>query len=208
MNKSPLTFLFAFGFVFVNSVSYAGEGWYFGSGTDGVYLDDSDIIDVTALGAERRYDIGADAGPFVGYDFGNNLRVEGELGFRRNGADEVAVLGSRLAADGSTETVNLMANLSYDFASDGPLKPYVGAGVGLAFISLDEARNLSGAPIDEAVVAYQVGAGIGFAFSSTVAVSLDYRFFTINDPKFSAAGAPFEVEDVSHSLGVHMKFRF
>ncbi len=212
MKNSPLTFLVVFGFMFASSVSHAAEGWYFGGGNDGMYLDYSELAGsagvVAALATEARYDSGVNAGRFVGYDFGNNLRIEGEVGFRRSGLEEVAAFGDGLAAERDRNTVNLMANLLYDFDIEGVLKPYLSAGLGLAFVSLDRARNLAGVPADGAVVAYQVGAGVGLALSSSVGVSLDYRFLAINDPKFSADGAPFEAEDFRHSLGIHLRFRF
>lgn len=210
MKKSPLTLLLVFGFVLVNSMAHAVEGWYFGAGAGGSYLVNSDLVDpadvLVAHGTEARYDTGINAGRYLGYDFGNNLRIEGEVGFRNNGTGEVTVLGGGLPADGDAGTFNLKANLFYDFDIGRTWKPYVGGGVGLAVTTPDEANDPVGD--DDATFAYQVGAGIGFEVSPSVTLSLDYDFLATDNPGFSESSVSLESEDFNHSVGVRLRFGF
>lgn len=69
----------------------------------------------------------------VGYDFGE-FRLEGDLGYRTMGVEEVE---SGTNGSGDMSITTAMANLIYDFDDGKPFMPYVGAGFGIAFFGGD-----------------------------------------------------------------------
>ncbi len=86
-----------------------------------------------------------------------------------------------------------MANGYYDFHFDSGLKPYIGAGVGVSFLSVE--AELSGGQAagrklvddSDAVFAYQAFAGIGYEIQVAgrpVTMLLDYSYFANQDPSF------------------------
>ena len=82
---------------------------------------------------------GYDIDAIAGYDFGM-LRLEGELGYKHAGVNEVR-LNSRLSgagplsnfdANGSSHALSLMINMLLDFGNEDGLSGYVGPGIGIA----------------------------------------------------------------------------
>jgi len=141
----------------------------------GLNLNDSGDIEVN--GTER--DIDTDLG-FVGlgsfgWSFGNGLRAEIEGGYRQNGIDNWGGTGM----DGDMSAWHTMLNAIYDFDTDSPFTPYVGAGLGAAFVTVDMENNAAGISRDDMDVgfAYQAIVGLGYDITDNVALTADYRFF-------------------------------
>ncbi|CAN0131335.1 unnamed protein product, partial [Chrysoparadoxa australica] len=76
----------------------------------------------------------------------------------------------------------LLANAWFYFNPDGNCHHFVGGGIGAAEIELDA----GGGAADDTVLAAQLGAGIEFDLSDTLALGLGYRFFKADDPEFEA----------------------
>jgi opacity protein-like surface antigen len=122
-------------------------------------------------------------GAAIGNQFGP-IRGEGEASFRWNGVNGVTVQGEgNQSAIGSVGVFALMANGWFDFPGMPGVTPYVGGGVGPALIHLKaQSTDCCSEPLiinsSLFAFAYQVGAGARVHVPGTsIAVSLDYRFF-------------------------------
>lgn len=154
----------------------------------------------------------------MGYRLSNNLRIEGELSYRKADIDNQTVsvaglsvaVGDYATVSGSVSTTALMANLAYDFEVDG-LKPYLLGGIGAAKVSINDAKINSTAIADDSdtVLAFQIGAGVNYAVSETVDIGIGYRYMRTADPSFTdAGGSSFDSEHSSHSLMAGVTFGF
>jgi len=118
--------------------------------------------------------------------------------------------------DGAFSMLAFMGNVDYDFDTGSRWKPYVGGGLGLAIISLDTETDTGTSLADDSdtVLAYQVGAGIGYEFpleeGRSITVSLDWRYFGTQTPTFTGdvTGAEFDVEINGHDIGIGLIYGF
>lgn len=132
---------------------------------------------------ELSFDPGFAIGGFVGYEFGGGLRAEGELSYRANDGDSFLGVG----LDGDVTSLAFMVNGFYDFDIGSPFTPYVGGGVGVASVSLNDvgAVGIVLADDDDVVFAYQLGFGVGYELSPTLTLTADYRYFATADGEFT-----------------------
>ncbi len=96
----------------------------------------------------------------VGYRFNENLRADVRLDY--GGEYSVAP-----GADMSVTTV--LGNLYFDIPTDTAFTPYVGAGLGYGWASIDNASDKDG-------VAYGLMAGVGIDLSENITIDAGYRF--------------------------------
>lgn len=190
------------------SFSFAAVGPYVSGQVGATWLDDADIsISGAGSVAETSFDMGFNIGVAGGYDFGP-ARVEGELTYRLNDIDEYSAPGfGTFSADGDVSALSLLANGFWDIPTGGPVTPYLGAGIGVAQVSMDDPSF----PIDDddTVFAYQLAAGVAFDLTPTLALDLGYRYFATTDPEFTDDfGDSFETEYMSHNLNLGLRYQF
>jgi len=190
---------------------FAQDGPYFGLYGGANFVEDSDVEG----GGEADLDTGTVFGGVLGYSHGldrmglNNInfRPELDLGYRTNELDSLSGGGN---LDGDFDTFHAMANTWFDYEI-GRFKPYVGGGLGVAVVSLDDAQ-LNNTPVgddEDTVFAYQAGAGVAYQLMRQWEVSVDYRFFETEDPTFNAAGGgDFETENRNHSVLATLRYSF
>ena len=243
---------------------FADRGFYIGGRGDVSFLNSADTkgpsgnyptpLDLTADTKTGFAVRGA-----VGYAFHNNFRLEGEVGYRRNGLDSINVRSAggfvetaapvvaaevnRRAGqvvysdpanttyadlfpthkavadqqalgthdiDGNAEAITLLANAYYDFHFASGLKPYIGGGLGVAFLSADVESTLTGTTLlddSDTVFAYQLFAGVGYEIhvaDRPVTLLLDYSYFSSQNPSFTGntSGNTFETEFTGHYVGL------
>ena len=132
-------------------------------------------------------------------------------------AAAAAASGGKQDIDGAFSMLAFMANVDYDFKNESRWVPYVGGGLGLAIISLDTELAINGRSLvddSDTVLAYQVGAGLGYEFplaeGRSITVSLDYRYFGTQDPTFTGAvtGKEFDVTIRGHDVGIGLTYGF
>jgi len=135
-------------------------------------------------------------------DSRNGGRVELELGYRKNDVDKIKIDGfGSGSANGDFSSLSLMANLFYDFATEGSFIPYIGAGVGAASVEAD----LDGSNSEnDTVVAGQFILGASFAASETLKFDMQYRYFTTEDPEFDGLDAEYS----THNLMIGLRQSF
>ena len=137
-----------------------------------------------------------------GYGAATGLRGEFEVGYRQldydrlkglsvtSGGVEVLNSDREVELDGGVSTVSLMGNGLFVFEA-GPLRPYFGAGLGLArhdseineqtHTTEDGPVTTEGTSGDDVVFAWQAMAGVGFELSEGAEVRLGYRYFATAD---------------------------
>jgi opacity protein-like surface antigen len=138
------------------------------------------------------FDTGWALGGFAGYDF-IGPRVEIEALYRDNQGSQsgslpvsgVGTLRSRSSAE--VQQTSLMANVYYDFFAREAFTPYVGAGVGIAFVNshLGALTNSS-----DTEFAYQAIIGVGYKVMSNLRLNLDARYYGTTNPTFSNSYNP------------------
>ena len=179
------------------SEALADHGWYI-KGSGGASLLD----DATFSGGGQSRDVSFDTGLALagtaGYDF-EGFRIEAELGLRENEVNAV----DGVNADGSLTTSSLLVNALYDFENSSRWTPYLGAGLGGADIFANEITLGSQVLDDDQIVfAYQLKAGIGYDLGKDMALSLDYSYFTADDPQFNGVNAEYK----NHTLAFGLNF--
>ena len=117
----------------------------------------------------------------------------------------------------------LMANFYYDFHNSSNFTPYVGAGIGLAFIYGDfsvaahdyetgKYVDLGSLGKSQTNFAWQVGAGVAYNFTENVAVDVAYRYVNMGymDCSYSVAEASADIDAYlyAHEIMVGLRFTF
>lgn len=114
-----------------------------------------------------------------GFDFGG--RAELEFAYRSNELDRINYGGgSSSSINGDLDVYSLMGNFWYDFDTGTGLMPYLGGGIGAAWVTSNDWQFSGGSPhSDESdlAFAYQLGAGVNYAINETFTMGLGYRFF-------------------------------
>ena len=206
----------------------AADGWYVSANAGGSTLLDADFKDVfpvlgvsVSANGETEYDTGYGISGSIGRYWGK-FRLEGEISYRQNDLDKLTitslgaagVLVTGVAAfdlGGDISSLGFMVNAYRDFDAGGNWAPFVMAGIGGANINLD-ATSIGGVAVtydeSDTVIAYQVGAGVGYKFSPKTSVNLSYRFLGTSDPTFDDGVDVIDSEYYSHNLWVGITQKF
>ena len=156
------------------------------------------------------------------------LRMEAEASWRRTDIDSIEFdqlngdVLSRVNLDaikvkGTRSTLDLMANAWYDLDIGVGFTPYFGGGLGVQYVrydvdlSSDAANVLSvlGGDDGDWVLAYQVGAGVGYRVMESLVVHVGYRYMGAGDPKLSwLSGPPVKSEAGNHVFRAGVRIGF
>lgn len=186
----------------INAYS-AEEGWYV-SGNAGVSLiKDIDLgvvneasLEVitngplptgTAAQLGLEFGMGWDLGVAVGYDYGS-FRLEGELFYSKNDIDKIngfiyippagpAVINQNIT--GKITAPILLANGYYDFIATGNFHPYITAGAGFAYETID----IEGQTESYTEFVYQAGFGIKYDLNEKTSLDFKYRYMNLSEPE-------------------------
>lgn len=197
--------------------------WYVGLHGALDYVSESSVKDNAVIDSVTS-DTGFGFGAAVGYrpasdnQILRNLRFEAEWHQQQNDLDEADSIFGGVPSDGTTKVSAFMANVYYDFAmmdqfhQPRPLVPYVGAGLGVASFTMDDA-GLTFGNINNSddVMAWQLMAGLSYspAFMPFTEWTVGYRFFNTTNPSFTYLdGTTFETEYTSHNAEVGVRFLF
>ncbi|HEC90121.1 MAG TPA: porin family protein, partial [Alphaproteobacteria bacterium] len=117
----------------------------------------------------------------LGYGIGKNLRAEAEVFYGRNALDTIANPaangGNPQSAGGNKSVLGLMANGYYDFKTDMAIVPYIGAGIGVVKVSVNDASapGISGTNDSDTVMAWQLRAGVSYAILDNTYLTFGYQ---------------------------------
>ncbi len=164
------------------------------------------------------FDPGINIGGTGGYDFGY-VRLEGEISYKYS---EISSLYDQTNnqryrnLDGDLGVSAFMANAFFDLHNDSRVTPYLGGGIGFAVLNLSDTfgTNVNGRQYlygedDDAVFAYQVGAGVEIALNPRFSLDLGYRYFGTDTANFDndfdqSSSMKFE----SHNVAVGFRATF
>ena len=189
---------------------YDHEGWYIRGNVGYGGTTDVDFTGDLVGSAEGEGNVAGSLG--IGYDFGNNWRLEldaaqlwDDLG-ALNGPTHRATLSS-----GDIRYTTGMLNALYDFDDFGNWEPYIGAGIGIAqgnfhaqahgtpnhTLVPDFVENNNACPnydtcsfVDkDTSLAWQLIAGLGYDISSNLTWDTQYRYLNVGDLDYVGSGA-------------------
>ena len=193
------------------------EGFYLGAFGGLNFLDEADgtanLGGPTDITVEVESDLGWVAGAAAGYAFDFGLRAEAELAYRRNALDRATIPPVSVDLEGDTTALSIMGNLWFDIPLDGAIRPFIGGGLGMAQVSLNdvEVGPLGGGTfVDDSdmVFAYQLGGGVAFRIAPGLDLTAEYRYFGTENPDFELEVAPIDAEYEYSSHSVLFGFRY
>ena len=180
---------------------------------------DSDTSRLTEFGrvsAETQYASSTAFSAAVGTRMTENVRLELEVGYAPVDIEAITNLRVEgqpvsipygLTGDSDVWTVTLAA--SYDFPTEGLVRPYVGAGAGIARHETRTTFTIAGFdPTTESgndtVWSYHLRAGVGYEVSDTVVVFAGYRYTGARDVEIGGARST----SASDALEAGVRVRF
>ncbi len=172
------------------------------------FLQDADISASGTPTIETTYDAGYNLGFKVGNTFGA-FRLEGQFQYASNDLDQFEAYGLGLDAEGDVSSTSLLVNGIYVFLPEQRLRPYVGAGIGVARVSINDAEVLGVTIADDSdsVFAYQFMVGMEYDVGPRTALYAGYHYLATEDPQFQAeGGGSFDAEYASSNLLVGLRY--
>lgn len=190
-------------------------GGFYASLHAGAYLPSDSTASFRLSGQEPTGNVNADTGyrlgGALGYDFNDNVAAEVELSYVRSDVSSIDVgapffVTQPTTGYGSVFTIMGNAVIGNDY---GAWRPYVGAGIGAALVSLN-VDFASGIDDSDWALAGQVFAGVDYALSDRASIGGRYRYTHIGSTGYTDGnGFPVGLNDFgSHSFEVVLKYRF
>jgi len=200
------------GVAIISPVS-AAEGWYASGQIGSNWLKDATLSAGNAK-LEAEYHTGYNLTGAVGYSLSNGLRPEFEIGYTKNGLDALSsATATNSQVSGNAYAVSYLANLWYDLDIGFPVKPYLGAGVGLSQVTMED-LEASGVNVvndtNNSVFTFQVGGGLSYLLTDRLITTVGYRYQEAVDPTFEVQGVSGGVdgEQQSHQVMAGVRYLF
>lgn len=198
--------------VLVLTASYvSAEGLYVGVSTGITKPKDATVTKVGVVGsATREYSKGVLIGGALGYDLGNNFRIEGEATYRSVDLEKVSgkeaafhtVSNGPFDLTGKLNVMRFILNGYYDIKLNAPVIPFVTGGFGIANIEIEDGRDA----VADNVYAYQLGAGLGYILNDAITIDCGYKYMKAADPTFKEYGIEVNSEYSSHNFYVGLRY--
>lgn len=185
----------------IRKAKSVNKGFYVSGQLGMTLLPDSDDIPKVRFEFEPGYSVGM----ATGYRYGK-LRLEGEIGYRANDIEKCIAFGKDRSVSGYASGLAFMVNGYYDFVNTSAFTPYITAGIGVAELKNND-LIIAGREIGTAgdtVLAYQVGAGVGYAINKKYTVDLKYRFSSATRPEFRDN----KVDVAGHVVFLGLRYHF
>lgn len=200
--KKIIVMLFIAALIFSASFVSA-EGLYVSGDLGATLTGDSSF---TAPGEKIDFDFetGLLVNGAVGMDLGNNVRVEGEIGYQTADVDRISKGGEAFDGGDNINVLSFLINGYYDIPMDAPVTPFISGGIGFANVQLED--DDGGRDADDSVFAYQIGAGLGYVVDEQITVDCGYRYMATSDPEFDIQGSTGDAEYGSHNFYVGVRF--
>ena len=156
-------------------------------------LNDMEFQSPMATGLLAIFQEGWAGGASFGRQVTCNRRQEIEFAYRQNSSDELLLTTPNGTTaeplTGRIEAYSAMFNMAFDLDRFQILgaTPYVGGGVGAAYIDGNFAARTVACDIDEAVFAWQGFGGFEKQISCRVSAFAEYRYFGTSDAQIDCA---------------------
>lgn len=197
------------------------QGWYAGVG---IGWNHAQNMKLDELGGLVDYDFGAPVwSAALGWAFGADWRVEIEASRQNNDVEIVSFPAPASALDPAPENAfsatTLAINAVREFAVAGDFRPYLGAGLGLAWAELDINDGSIQAQIDPeprdpllddkaTAFAFQLIAGVSLPLTRRMDVGIEYRYWQAPSVKLEAfAGDKVDAKHAVHSGWLQLRYR-
>jgi len=178
--------------------SASAQWWYVGGTGAKVFIEDETGISGNGATAKIVHNSEYAFSGHGGYAFPFGLRLEGEITYVTADFD-VTVRGRTIDVDG-VEHLLFMVNAYWDFPIGARWRPYVGVGVGG-----DHEWHDTGDARSSTNFAYQFKAGVAFAVTPALDVTLGYRYVRTDERQFEAR----QIEEADmHFVEVGVRYRF
>lgn len=182
---------------------------------------DAASTDFITFNDRVKFDPSISIGGTGGYDFGF-VRLEGELSYKHAEIKSITDQdGFRFQnVNGSLGAQAMMFNGFFDLHNNSRITPYFGGGVGVAGLFLSDTTGIdtSGGTAqritlygeaDDAVFAYQVGAGMEIDINRFYSLDIGYRYFVTDRATFdSDLGISPSMKFESHNVNLGVRFKF
>ncbi len=184
------------------SLAFANDqGWYVRGNVGYGVVTDVDFVGDLSGDVEGEGNAAVSLG--VGYEFGNNWRVELDASQLWNDLGAISQAGNTFS---SMRLTTGMLNAIYDFSDFGSWEPYVGAGIGITRARLSAGayslptanlpQNSPTCPGSNACtfdnadtgVAWQLLAGLGYKISDNLTWDTQYRYLNVGDLDYVGLG--------------------
>lgn len=151
----------------MSSQSSAGNGgWYGGLFAGAAWPEDWDLNEVDRIEMDSGFAIGG----VIGTRVRDNVRLELEVSnWSANGNCTVGKCG---IAELDMDALSVLGNAWLDIPVDAGITPYVGGGLGVAWVALSG----DGSEDSGSGFAWQLGAGVRSNLSTNVVLDVGYRF--------------------------------
>lgn len=159
-------------------------------------------------------DAGFVATAALGFDYADGIRTELEYRYAGAGIASVTPLPRTALPAPVNDDLNahfIFSNFYFDFRNSSALTPFIGLGVGGAFVENENADR-------DAALAYQGRAGVALALSNSFSIDAEYVYtrtndlaYGPNDDDFSATSAPVRIDNepyVSSSVMISLRKQF
>lgn len=189
------------------------EGPYFGAQIGVNWLQDSDFKSSTITNEVSTKDALSSVVE-LGYQFGEGLRLGLEGGYT---VHEVSgIVGGPASRSGQPigdlRAFTMMGVVQKEFDIGSPLRPYVGAGAGWGWVKTDTvgpllaSNNYNHGNTDS--FAYQLNAGVAYAITDNLDLTLGYRFLAMDKLKYKNERPAFDADYKSHSVLIGVRTVF
>ena len=172
--------------------------------------------ELSAPGTERAdfsFDGGLGLSAGLGYQLANGLRFEAGLAYQKNDLDKVQMMGAEAKMNGDVSSTAFLASAYYDIPTGTKFSPFLGGGVGLAKVRLNDFALEGGEHWDnnDVVFAYHLSLGVSFAVNPQLNLDAGYRYAATEDLRFSSGGPwdkDVEITNASHHPFAGVRYVF
>jgi opacity protein-like surface antigen len=125
-----------------------------------------------------------------------NVRAEGELLYSQD--------DQKNAGSGRIKVLAGLANGYYDFDTGTPLRPFIGAGVGIGQVKLADGPVRG----DDTGLAYQLMTGVAYPINDKLSAQVGYRYLGVNDVKIGSATQAVRGDYHDQAITAGLTYRF
>ena len=160
-------------------------------------------------------DSGLGASAAIGVVIKKRFRAEFEYGYKKADATNISLntpagTNVKFPVAGDLSIHSFMLNGAFDFRNKSRFTPYLGVGIGLAAVDIENPTFTTAGvtiPADDngnIVFAYQLLGGVGYWITSQFVAFLDYKYLGTADPEFTMTTATIG----SHNFEVGLRYYF
>lgn len=173
--------------------------------------------ELSAPGTERA-DFSLDGGlglsAGLGYQLANGLRFEAGLAYQKNDLDKAKDVTGEAKMNGDVSSTAFLASAYYDIPTGTKISPFIGGGVGLAKVRLNDValegdRDMLNT--NDMVFAYHLSLGVSFAVNPQLNLDAGYRYAATEDLRFSSGDSwnkEIELTNAAHNLFAGVRYAF